>query len=70
MTLDISSVDEGLTRMLEYLQTTTISMTVCLISAVLFVPLFTLPGLFIAAMGAYTGSRYAKAQRSVRREMR
>lgn len=45
-------------------------MIVDLISAVVFVPIFTLPGLFIAAIGMYVGSKYLKAQLSVRREMR
>ena len=70
MTVDIATIDETLVRMLGYLSTTSLSMLVALISAVIFVPLFTLPGLFIATIGMYTGSKYLKAQLSVRREMR
>ncbi|KAJ3519232.1 hypothetical protein NMY22_g13302 [Coprinellus aureogranulatus] len=69
MTLDIGSVDDTLTRMFGYLQTSSLSMTVALISAVLFVPVFALPGLFIAAFGVYMGSKYLRAQLSIRREM-
>jgi len=57
-------------RSFEILQATTLLMIVSLGSAVLFVPLFTIPGLFIAAIGIYIGSKYLKAQLSVRREMR
>lgn len=70
MTLDIGSIDEALMRSFELLQSTTILMIVALASAVLFVPLFTLPGVLIAAIGVYIGNRYLKAQLSVRREMR
>ena len=70
MTLDIGSVDEGLMQNFQALQATSLLMIVSLISAVLFVPLFTLPGFFIAAIGMYIGSKYLKAQLSVRREMR
>lgn len=70
MTLDINSVDGQLMRWYEGVQSTFLVMIIDLISAVVFVPIFTLPGLFIAAIGMYVGSKYLKAQLSVRREMR
>jgi hypothetical protein len=70
MTVDIGTIDESLVRMLSYLQSTSMSMLVAFVSAVIFVPFFTLPGLFIATVGMYTGSKYLKAQLSIRREMR
>jgi hypothetical protein len=70
MTLDIGSVDEGLMQNFQILQATSLLMIVSLVSAVLFVPLFTLPGFPIAAIGMYIGSKYLKGQLSVRREMR
>lgn len=70
MTVDINSVDGELVMWTEGLQTVTLSMVVCLVSAVLFVPLFALPGVFIACLGIQIGSRYLKAQLCVKREMR
>ncbi|KAJ3544544.1 hypothetical protein NMY22_g2754 [Coprinellus aureogranulatus] len=69
LTVDIDCVDGPLMNELEGLLITFLIMIVDLASAVIFVPLFTLPGLFIAALGMYIGSKYLKAQLSVRREM-
>lgn len=69
MTNDIDSVDGGLMQWTEGVQNLALIMVVDLISAVLFVPLFTLPGLFIAILGTWVGSLYLKAQLSVKREM-
>jgi len=70
MTNDINSVDGLLVQMFENVITLALMLVIDLISAVTFVPLFTLPGLFIAGIGFYIGSMYLKAQLSVKREMR
>ncbi|KAF6747848.1 multidrug resistance-associated ABC transporter [Ephemerocybe angulata] len=68
MTLDISSVDGQLMSRADSVHGVTLEAIVALISAVFFVPLFTLPGLFIAGYGMWLGSQYVKAQLSVKRE--
>lgn len=70
LTLDIDVVDSQIMRELSNLEAVTVGMIIHLASAVLFVPLFTLPGFFVACMGMYVGSRYLKVQLSCRREMR
>jgi hypothetical protein len=70
MTLDMDTIDVRLMRSFNALETGILLMAVDLASAVMFVPLFTLPGLFIAIVATYIGRIYVKAQMSVRREMR
>lgn len=44
-------------------------MTVKLAAVVLFTPIFFIPGIGLAAVGAYCGQIYIKAQLSVKRDM-
>lgn len=70
MTQDIRSIDGVLMWYLEGLASQSIQMIIDLVSAVLFVPVFSIPGLLIASVGMYMGSKYLKAQLSVKRETR
>ena len=70
LTQDIQSVDTNLVIYGDGIVSLVIVVTVSLTSAVLFVPIFALPGLFVAALGIYVGSKYLKAQLSVKRELR
>ena len=70
MTLDIGSVDGTLVYFVDGFIALLMSAVNNLVGAVFFVPIFMVPGLFVAAIGAFTGRRYMKAQLSVRRELR
>ena len=70
MTQDIQSIDGALMLNAENFVNLMLLVIVDLVSAVLFVPLFLLPGLFVAGLGMYIGARYMRAQLSVKREMR
>lgn len=70
MTQDIQSIDGALMLNAENYVNLVLLVIVDLVSAVLFVPLFLLPGLLVAGLGIYIGTRYMKAQLSVKREMR
>lgn len=70
MTLDLDVIDGRIMRSLSSLQVGVLVMFVDLVSAIMFVPLFTVPGLFIAILAVYIGRIYVKAQIPVKREMR
>jgi predicted membrane protein len=70
MTQDMRSIDGVMMWYLEGLASQGIQMIIDLFSAVLFVPVFTIPGVAIALVGMYVGSKYLKAQLSVKRETR
>ncbi|KAF5330041.1 hypothetical protein D9611_010477 [Ephemerocybe angulata] len=69
LTMDIDTVDGELMTNANQVQGLALQMIVALISAVMFVPLFTLPGTLIAGIGIWLGSMYLKAQLSVKREL-
>ncbi|KAF6747838.1 multidrug resistance-associated ABC transporter [Ephemerocybe angulata] len=68
MTMDIGSVDGPLMQTVANVQRLFLALIVSLVSAVLFVPLFTLPALCISAVGVWLATMFHKAQMSVKRE--
>jgi ABC-type transport system involved in cytochrome bd biosynthesis fused ATPase/permease subunit len=70
LTQDIQSLDSTLVMYLDGVVSLVFVVSISLISAVLFVPIFALPGVLIAGFGIFIGSRYLKAQLSVKRELR
>ena len=70
LTQDIQSVDSTLVIYLDGLVSLAFVVSISLVSAVLFVPVFALPGALVAGTGIFIGSRYLKAQLSVKRELR
>ncbi|RXW21499.1 hypothetical protein EST38_g4368 [Candolleomyces aberdarensis] len=69
LTQDIQSLDSTLVIYGDGVVSLVFVVSISLVSAVLFVPIFALPGLLIAGLGIFIGSRYLKAQLSVKREL-
>ena len=70
MTNDIGSVDGSLVQNLDMLVGMGLGLIFDLFSAVFFVPIFSLPGLFITLVGWYLGNLYLNAQLIVKRHNR
>ncbi|KAF5311665.1 hypothetical protein D9611_009497 [Ephemerocybe angulata] len=69
VTQDIRSVDGPLWSFGKGFVAQIVIMLISFVSAVLFAPIFALPGILIAFAGIYIGRRYLKAQLSVKREL-
>ncbi|RXW20112.1 hypothetical protein EST38_g5743 [Candolleomyces aberdarensis] len=69
LTQDIQSLDSTLVTYCEGVANLVFVASISLVSAVFFVPIFALPGLLIAGLGVLIGSRYLRAQLSVKREV-
>ncbi|KAF6747842.1 multidrug resistance-associated ABC transporter [Ephemerocybe angulata] len=69
VTQDIRSVDGPLWFFGQAFAAQIVIMLISFVSAVLFAPVFALPGILIAFAGIYIGRRYLKAQLSVKREL-
>ncbi|KAJ2931797.1 hypothetical protein H1R20_g5295, partial [Candolleomyces eurysporus] len=68
-TQDIQALDSSLVSYGNGVVSVICMVTISLTSAVLFVPIFALPGLVVAGLGILIGGRYLKAQLSVKREL-
>jgi hypothetical protein len=70
LTQDVQCLDSGLVMFGDRVVNLVFVVIVSLISVILFVPIFALPGLLVGGVGIFIGSRYLKAQLSVKRELR
>ncbi|EIN13416.1 P-loop containing nucleoside triphosphate hydrolase protein [Punctularia strigosozonata HHB-11173 SS5] len=68
-TQDIRAIDGPVSDYLAAVLEMSIQMFTKLVAVILFTPIFIIPGVAIAALGAWCGQIYIKAQLSVKREM-
>ncbi|KAI0066587.1 hypothetical protein BV25DRAFT_1403282 [Artomyces pyxidatus] len=67
-TKDIRALDGPIANSFMYLVETSLGLLIHLAGVVIFTPIFLLPGIFIAVVGAWIGETYMRAQISIKRE--